>query len=146
MFTHTSWPEDSCLSPRHHSNITDSRQPSSFIYFLSSFCPSFIKPLSHPSIALELPNFPSCQHLPRGRSSHPYLSRGFPSLLWSLPTGWLCALPLSTGLLQRLCQSSAWNAPPRPCSCCSPFKLFLSGPLQLSHSVLFHVWDIIFLL
>ena len=34
MFTHTSWPEDSCLSPRHHSNITDSRQPSSFISFL----------------------------------------------------------------------------------------------------------------
>ena len=34
MFTHTYWPEDSCLSPRHHSNIIDSRQPSSFISFL----------------------------------------------------------------------------------------------------------------
>lgn len=34
-----------------------------------------------------------------------------PPLLWSLPL-WLCALPLSTGLLHRLCQSSAWHAPP----------------------------------
>lgn len=120
-------------------------QAALLLHLLPSFCPSLIKPLSHPSIALELPSFPSCQHLPRGRSSHPHLPRCFPSILWSLPTGFLFALPLSTGLLHRLCQSSAWNAPPRSRSGCPPFRLFLSGPLQLSHSVLLRVRDTIFL-
>lgn len=114
-------------------------QAALLLHLLPSFCPSLIKPLSHPSIALELPSFPSCQHLPCGRCSHPHLPRCFPSLLWSLPAGCLCALPLSTGLLHRPCQSSAWNAPPCSCSSCPPFRLFLSGPLQLSHSVFLRV-------
>lgn len=68
-------------------------QAALLLHLLPSFCPSFIKPLLCPGIALELPSSPSGQHLPRGRSSHLHLPRCFPSLLWSLHAGWCAPCP-----------------------------------------------------